>query len=142
MDRKCKIIQKDLLDIVYEEKQINDEIRMHLKNCEDCRDYLEALDGIREKFSILELSKESGDTSIISWAFTIAKHREEKEKKTVAFGAFLLASFCMMSAVIYFGIEGFGNIVFTIQGASLLLSPLIVPLMFIKRLRKESECYE
>jgi len=139
MDKRCGITQKDLMDIFYQEKQLNNEIKTHIKTCKGCSEYFESLHSIKKEMSILEFDQENNSLEIINKAFVIAELQEKRKKEKIEFSLFVLVALIIISIVISSAISGYGNVVFLLQVASLSLSPIIVPLMFIKKLRKESD---
>jgi predicted anti-sigma-YlaC factor YlaD len=136
MNKECKKIREDLIDIFYNEKQMDREIEMHLDACPHCKSYLASLHELGSKFPKPEAS-EYADMQIIQQAFLIAQSRQNKRKERIDFIIFLLVVLSIMSIVVGIAAMGYGAVILTVQISFAALTSLLIPLFYIRKSAKE-----
>lgn len=136
MNRECKKTREDLIDIFYNEKQMDSEIEMHLDTCPECRAYLASLHDLESRFPKPE-TPEYADLQVIQQAFCIAESRQKKRKERIDFFIFLLAVLSIMSIVVGIAAMGYGMAVLVVQISFAALSSLVIPLIYIRKSAKE-----
>lgn len=136
MSKECKTIQENLIDVFYQERSMDKEIEVHLENCRECSSHWESLHDIKREFSILDADT-IVDVQEIRQAFQTAAYRKKKQKSRIDFIIFLLLIFVLMSLMVVTATLGYGMAVIIGQVSFAVLTPLLIPLMFVRKLRRE-----
>lgn len=136
MSKECKTIQGNLIDVFYQERPIDKEIEVHLKSCRECSSHWESLHDIKREFSILDADAVV-DLQGIRQAFQTVEDREKKQKSRIDYIIFLLVICVLMSLLVVIATLGYGMAVIIGQVSFAVLTPLLIPLMFVRKLRRE-----
>jgi predicted anti-sigma-YlaC factor YlaD len=136
MKKGCKSIQEDLIDIFYDEKKMDNEIEMHLASCGECKAHWDSLHSLKADLFIPDTSA-AVDIEGIAQAFQIAGELQKTHKARIDYIVFFLAVLSIMSVVVGIAAMGYGIAVIICQVSAALLTPIILPLLYLRRLGRE-----
>lgn len=134
--RECRRNQEDLTDVFYNENGMNGELEGHLKNCQQCRTHWESLHDLKQEFSLSD-NLSSIDSQAIKQAFQIADERVRLKRERMEFIFFVTLITVLMACVVYTAAVGYGAAIIIALTSFGLLTPFVVPLLFITKLRGE-----
>ncbi|WP_069649884.1 hypothetical protein [Caloranaerobacter ferrireducens] len=135
MSEKCIKYQQDLVDIFYKEKELYDELRLHLNNCEKCSKYWEELEHI--KLGLKDIDIIPVDYMQISKAFEQADNIKERRKNIKSLIVFIIFSSIIMSIITLFAIKGYLSEILYFQMTTYMIIPLLLPIIIRKRYIRE-----
>lgn len=135
-DRMCKRRQEDMVDVFYNEKTMIKELEEHLENCHECRTHWKMLHDLKEGFEALDIPTET-DITIIREAFQIVDERERVHKERMDFIIFLILATVIMFGVVGAAVLGYSIVIIIALAAFTVLSPFVVPVLFIMKLKRE-----
>jgi hypothetical protein len=131
-----KLIEIELMDAFYGEKDLLKKTKDHLDICLQCNAFWKQLHTVREELSTNSDHIEI-DERVIKSAFSKAdkiKALSRSHRDLVIFSCFIFVILCI---VIWFAYNGFTIQIITIQAILVIAAPLTLPLLIWKRLAKE-----
>lgn len=137
MIKCCKEYEDILIDIYYGESEINTEIKAHLDNCRNCREFLSEMEDLRNDLELLEVDLPT-DVSLIRNAFAAADEKKENKKKNADLFIFLSIAILIMTFIFVIALKGYGKYLLYGQVALFFLAPFSL-LAFIRERRLKED---
>ncbi|KNY28774.1 hypothetical protein [Pseudobacteroides cellulosolvens] len=136
MSKCCKEYEDILIDIYYGEAEINDEIKAHIESCNNCREFLNEMEGLGDQLALLDMDIPIDD-SLIRNAFNSVDEKTAKKRKIIDFLLFLVMSIGIFSAIFVLAYKGYGKYLLYGQIGIFFLAPFSLIAFFRGRRLKE-----
>ncbi|HEY9062924.1 MAG TPA: hypothetical protein VIO64_20870 [Pseudobacteroides sp.] len=137
MSKCCKEYEGILIDIYYGESDISNEIKAHLENCSNCREFLSELEELGSGLDHLEMDF-SVDNSLINNAFATVDDNTAKKRNIIDLIIFLSISVGIMAVISVLVYKGYGKYLFYGYGVVFLLAPFSL-LAFVRESRLKED---
>lgn len=136
MSKTCKDYEKQLIDIFYEEETMNDDVKNHLMECQNCKKYWEELNVIR-----VELDNAYDEVPIeymkITQAFDNVKEIELRRSNIFSLIIFIIMGGLLLGIGATLIMQGYVKSIIYLQVISHICIPIIIPVFIKLRYIKE-----
>ncbi|MTI67284.1 MAG: DUF2207 domain-containing protein [Firmicutes bacterium] len=136
MGKSCENYKDILIDIIYEEKDFNKDIKDHLKHCDNCMKYYKELKDTKNRLNNLN-TEPPIEYRKISKAFIKADEIKKKKSNIKSLFVFMLLSTIFLTMVVTLAVNGFSKEIIYFQISTYVIFPFILPFMIKKRAKKE-----
>ncbi len=136
--QRHELIEVDLLDAYYGEKELTPELKKHLDECNQCTTFWEQLPMLTDKLSAMDVDVEV-DERVIRRAFTEAKKIKAIRKERYEFYAFLFIAITILGVAGGLAYNGYAMQIIAVQLLFIVAAPLSIPILIWQRLAKEGK---
>ena len=136
--QRHELIEVDLLDAYYGDKELTPELKKHLDECNQCTIFWEQLPRLTDKLSVMDVDVEV-DERVIRRAFTEAKKIKAMKKERYDFYTFLFIAITILGIAGGLAYNGYAMQIIAVQLLFIVAAPLSVPLLIWQRLAKEGK---
>jgi hypothetical protein len=133
LHERHELIEVDLLDAYYGEKELSAELKTHLDECSRCRIFWEQLPALTDKLAVMNVEVEV-DERVIHRAFREANSIKALKKERYEFYAFLLIAMTILGMAGWLAGNGYAMQIIAVQLLFLAAAPLGIPVLIWRRL--------
>lgn len=136
--QRHELIEVDLLDAYYGEKELTSELKTHLDECKQCTTFWEQLPTLTDKLSVMTVDVEV-DERVIRRAFTEANKIKAMNKERHEVYAFLFIAITILGIAGGLAYNGYAMQIIAVQLLFIVAAPLSIPILIWQRLAKEGK---
>lgn len=136
MSRSCSEFQEQLIDIFYDEMDLNHELKLHIDNCNECRQYFEELQGMKSELEKVDINSPI-EYMKITEAFEKSEEILERRNNIKSFILFIVISSLILATLAIFAIKGYTLQILYSQVAFYFIMPILLPIIIKVRSVKE-----
>lgn len=137
-DEEHELIEVDLMDAYYGEKELSEDLKKHINTCPKCAAFWEKLSVLGDNLSIPDTEIEV-DERIIRRAFSEAGKIRAKKREIRDFAVFLLTAAAFLGIVGWLAYIGYGMQIIAVQFLFIIVAPISIPVLIWRRLAKEGQ---
>lgn len=138
MKDKHEMIEIDLMDAYYGEKELSDDLKKHLDDCPQCSAFWKDLNALGAKLSEIDTEIEV-DERIIKRAFSQADKIKSKHVEQRDFALFLCMAVTFLLTGVWLAYNGYAVQIMAVQLFCMAAVPLSIPFLIWRRLVKEGK---
>jgi predicted anti-sigma-YlaC factor YlaD len=122
MSKCCEEYEDILIDIYYGETEMSTEIKNHLENCSNCREFLNEMEGLGDQLAIFDTDIPI-DCSLVESAFTSVDQKEEKKRNIIDLLIFMSTAIGIFFVIFVLAYKGYGKYLLYGQISVFFLAP-------------------
>lgn len=138
MKDKHEMIEIDLMDAFYGEKELSDDLMKHLDDCPECSAFWKDLNTLGGKLSAIDTEIEV-DERIIKRAFSEADKIKYRQTEQRDFVIFLCMAVALLLVAVWLAYNGYAVQIMAVQLFCMAAVPLCIPILIWRRMVKEGK---